>query len=245
MQQPRVICPTLHAEQLHEERVWSATRAVLKRAGLRWTVFVEPLHARLAGIDLSPQLAWLVEHGHEVAMHTHHHLLQGEPGHTVGFLKGQHLEDQDVWRCLEEDHAYLVERGHVPKGFVSGSWLVLDSIFEWLAANGFVYDCTLRTYWSSGPHSSLVPDSVHRSVERVGALVELPTTANLRQQLHAELRPSRALTVDTGSTRYDMFCLHDYDFVHWRKRAAVNVLGRSRWRSNSSTVSELLDQVAV
>jgi hypothetical protein len=81
-------------------------------------------------------------------------------------------------------------------------------------------------------------------VERYGSLVELPTTANLRRQLLAEFLPSRAGSIDAGSTRYEMFLLHDYDFVRSRKRAAVNVLG-FRWKNRSVTVSELVDRVTV
>ena len=128
------------------------------KSPLRWTIFVDPLMARIEGFDLRDQFSWFADRGHEIAMHTHHHLLQGEPGHTTGFLMGQPLDEGDIHRCLSENFEYLCERGHTPKGFLSGNWLVLGTTVEWLSATGFEYDSTLRTYSGPHPNSTLVAE---------------------------------------------------------------------------------------
>jgi peptidoglycan/xylan/chitin deacetylase (PgdA/CDA1 family) len=236
----RVVCATLHAEQLHDEDVWRLTRSTLSRSKLRWTVFVEPLTARIAGYEIAPILAWLAENGHEVAMHVHHHLLLGEPGRTTGFVRGKPLSRDDVERCLSECHDYLTKRGHDPVGFVSGSWLVLDPIFEWLSAHGFVYDSTLRTYASAGPYTKLVPNAPCLSVRSIGTLLEVPTTAPLRQQLRAELLPPRrSLRVDDFC--YDLYYMHDYDMLRGSKRAAALTLGFLQPRADIMTVGEFVE----
>jgi len=239
----RFVCPTMHAEHLHMEPVWSATRATLERSRLRWTMFVDPLLARIEGFDLAPVLAWIADHGHEVAMHTHHHKLVGEPGRTTGFVLGEQLSEADIHRCLQENFDYFVERGHVPKGFVSGSWLVLDAIYEWLAAHGFDYDSTLRTYAAAGPWSSFVDDAQCPTARRVKGLLEVPTTAPLTPQLKAMVRRSRRSVV-LGNLVYDLYYLHDYDLVRLHKRVAVHLLDRLAPESAAATVSELARGVA-
>jgi hypothetical protein len=227
----------MHAEQLHDERVWSLTRRILFKSELRWTVFVDPLLPRIARYDIAPILAWLAEHGHEVAMHVHHHALVGEKGHTTGFVRGETLSADDIRRCLSESHDYLTERGHHPIGFVSGSWLVLDPIFEWLSEHGFVYDSTLRTYANAGPYTDLVPNTRCSGVQPVARLLEVPTTATQRRQLRTELVPGRSPTVsDLG---YDLYYMHDYDMLRRGKRAAALALGLIQRRARLLTVGEL------
>ena len=233
----RVVCATMHAEQLHDERVWSLTRSTLVKSELRWTVFVDPLLPRIARFDIAPVLAWLAEHGHEVAMHVHQHTLVGETGHTTGFIRGQTLSDDDIRRCLSESHEYLTERGHHPVGFVSGSWLVLDPIFEWLSGHGFVYDCTLRTYANAGPYTDLVPNARCSGVQGIGTLLEVPTTATQRQQLRAEFLPRRSPAA--SGLGYDLYYMHDYDMLHRGKRAAARALGFLQRRARLMTVGEL------
>jgi len=238
----RVVCPTMHAEHLHLDDVWSATRDTLARSRLRWTIFVDPLQARIEGADLTPVLDWLADHGHEVAMHTHHHRLEGEPGHTTGFVMGQTLSDGDIARCLGENHQYLAERGHTPRGFVSGSWLVLDAIYQWLAGNGFVYDSTLRTYTGAGPHATLVADETCPGVRTVAGLVEVPTTAPIREQVRREVL-RRPAAVRVGDVAYDLYYLHDYDLVQWKKRGAVRLLDTLERRAGALTVGQLVDRI--
>ena len=228
----------MHAEHLHDENVWRLTRSTLSRSKLRWTVFVDPLHQRIAGHEIAPILAWLAENGHEVAMHVHQHLLLGEPGHTTGFVRGRPLSRDDIERCLSESHAYLTERGHNPVGFVSGTWLVLDPIFEWLSGHGFVYDSTLRTYASAGPYTELVPNAPCLGVHPIGTLLEVPTTAPLRQQLRAELLPPRR-SLHVGDLSYDLYYMHDYDMLRGAKRAAALTLGFLQRRADNMTVGEL------
>ena len=74
-------------------------------------------------------------------------------------------------------------------------------------------------------------------------MVELPTTATLRQQaVGGALRRRHGLAV--GTHRYDLFYLHDYDLLDRRRRAAlktVEVLTRGR---GFVAVSDLVDRVA-
>ncbi len=239
----RFVCPTMHAEHLHLEPVWAATRATLEKSRLRWTMFVDPLLPRIEGFDLAPVLTWIADHGHEVAMHTHHHKLVGDPGSTTGFVLGEQLSEADIHRCLQENFDYFVERGHEPKGFVSGSWLVLDEIYEWLAAHGFDYDSTLRTYAAAGPWSQFVDDVPCPTARRVNGLLELPTTAPITAQLKATiLRSQRSLAL--GDIVYDLYYLHDYDLVKAHKRMAVRLLDRLVPDSTAATVSELAQGVA-
>lgn len=239
----RFVCPTMHAEHLHLPAVWSATRATLDRSRLRWTIFVDSLLARIDGVDLAAALDWFADHGHEVAMHTHHHLLQGDPGHTTGFTMGERLSDDDVHRCLQENFDYLAERGHRPEGFVSGSWLVMDSIFEWLGDHGFAYDSTLRTYQAAGPWSNLVDDAPCPEVRRVNGLLEVPTTAPLTTQLRAAIsRTSRSVAL--GEVSYDLYYVHDYELTKAHKRMAVGVLDRMAPRASAATVGDLAQRMA-
>jgi hypothetical protein len=187
-------------------------------------------------------LAWFAENGHEVAMHTHHHLLTGPPGRTTGYVKGRTLTDRDVHRCLRESFEYLRERGHTPQGFVSGSWLVLDSIFAWLSDNAFRYDSTLRTYANAGPYATIVPDASCPGSRRLGSLLEVPTTATLRRQLDAELLRRRC-GVEVGDITYDLYYLHDFDFLQYRARAAVSAIARRQRNAERLTVGELVDRI--
>jgi predicted deacetylase len=234
----------MHAEHLHIPEVWAATRATLMNSPLRWTIFVDPLLARIEGTDLQEPLSWLADNGHEVAMHTHHHLLQGEAGHTTGFLLGQPLDDSDIRRCLQENFDYLSERGHTPKGFVSGSWLVLDPILEWLGSHEIDYDSTLRTYAAANPDSSLTPNVPRSSVSRLGDLMEIPTTASLKQQLQADLSLRRR-SVDVANLSYDLYYLHDSDLVQAKKRVAVRALGMLQHFAQSLTVHDLAERIGL
>jgi hypothetical protein len=238
----RVVCPTMHAEHLHLAAVWAATRATLLKSPLHWTIFVDPLLARIAGIDLREQLDWFADRGHEIAMHTHHHLLTGEVGHTTGFVFGQPLTEQDIQRCLSENFDYLSERGHTPKGFLSGNWLVLGTTVEWLGSNGFEYDSTLRTYQPAHLNSTLVPNEPRAGVSRLGDLTEIPTTASLKQQLKADLSMRRR-SVHVSDLRYDLYYLHDYDLGSAKKRAAVNALGQLQRFTPSFTVHQLAERI--
>ena len=192
----RVVCPTLHAEALHDDRVWELVRKTLARSEMRWTLFVEPLRARIDQIDIGPRLAWLAGEGHEIGMHTHHYRLLGPPGATTGFDKTiDGVSHDELVRGLRECWEYLVERGHRPHGFVAGGWLTLEPVFAWLAAHGFDYDCSLRTYAPTRAGSTWSPGVTSSAAARIGALVEIPTTTTL-----GTLRTAEAATpgVDSG-----------------------------------------------
>ena len=175
-------------------------------------------------------------------MHTHHHLLQGDTRPHDRFLMGQPLDEGDIHRCLSENFEYLCERGHTPKGFLSGNWLVLGTTVEWLSATGFEYDSTLRTYSGAHPNSTLVPNEPRATVSHLGDLVEIPTTSSLKQQVQADLT-FRRRSVDVEDLSYELYYLHDYDLVAAKKRAAVRGLGTLQRFAQNLTVHQLLERI--
>ena len=212
----------MHAERLDDDRVWALVQAALARRPWRWTIFVESLHARISGVELAARLDWLADQGHEIAQHTHHYVLEGEPGHPTGFSKGAEPTEAVIRACMEGGLTYLQDRGHRPIGFVSGAWRARDSVFAWLAANGFVYDSTLRTYRDLQDPSSLLAGAVS-PVRSFGGVVEIPTTASLRDELRARTfgagHPARA-----EDMTYELFYLHDYDLLRGRIRLGLRAL---------------------
>jgi hypothetical protein len=235
----RYLCPTLHAEQLEHEQVWALVQELLVASGWRWTLFVEPLGARIAGIDLTPQLQWLVDNGHEIALHIHYRALHGDPGQPTGYHKGGEVGVGDVHRCLEEGFDYVCARAPQPVGFVAGAWNIVDAAYSWLEVNGFQYDSSRRTYHAAGPGSRLVPDEVCSTTGRIGSLVEVPTTASLSQQLRRGLRPVRTPAVKSA-VEYDLFYLHDYDLFRRRPRVAARAVLSLLRHARSLPVRELV-----
>jgi len=66
-------------------------------------------------------------------------------------------------------------------------------------------------------------------------VLEVPTTASLRQQAWAELR-GRAPVPAAG---YDLFYLHDYDLMRARTRLAAAALLLTSTRARWTTAGEL------
>ena len=238
----------MHAERLHDPDVWRRVVRTLTASRMPWTVFVEPLDARIRGIDLRPQLDWFGEHGHEVALHVHHRPLHGAAGHTTGYAKRMTREPALVHRCMDEAAEYLAAAGHAPAGFVSGTWMLLESVFRWLADHGIRYDCTMRTYPHSEsrdadePDDPIGPPTATRApgIMQLCGVLEVPTTASLRQQTRAEL-PGRT-SHEARRRDYDLFYLHDYDLLDARKRLAVRIIGRRR-AEHATTVRALIDSL--
>lgn len=241
-----VMTATMHAERLHDDAVWQRVRQLLedwnRRRDRRWTLFVEPLRARVAGVDLKPRLDWLRDNGHEIAMHTHFYRLS-PPGEPLTFHKEAALDPASLQRCLDEDLAYLADAGHSPAGFVAGSWTVLDFVPEWLASHEFRYDCTRRSYALTYPNPLAEAGSDHTSVERRGGLTFLPTTASASMLAKRRLRGRRCV-ISTGSGRYEMFYLHDYDLVRPRPRLAVGIIERLTRASEFLTADELIRTIS-
>ena len=192
----RVVCPTMHAEHLHLDAGVGSDPCDPDEVAAA----LDHLHRSVAGtnrgIRSARPIAWFADHGHEIAMHTHHHLLQGEPGHTTGFLMGQPLDDSDIHRCLQRELRLPRRAWTQAEGFVSGNWLVLDQ-----SSNG----CRRRAS-STTPRFAPIrariptrpsPNEPRATVSRLGDLVEIPTTSTLKQQLQADLT-FRRRSVDVG-----------------------------------------------
>jgi peptidoglycan/xylan/chitin deacetylase (PgdA/CDA1 family) len=239
---PRRVCATMHAERLHEDHVWARVQAALHHEHMPWTVFVESLGARIAHFDLGPRLRWLADHGHEIEMHTHHRRLIGPAGAPSGFVKQSSTAEADVRRCMDEGLEYLNDLGFQPVGFAAGSWLVLGSTFEWLREHGFAWDVSLRTYQVPRMGSDVEVDRPCPGPRTLRGVLEVPTTATLKQHVKARVVP-RGRGRSVAGPPYDLFYLHDYDLLSTTKLRAVDVLGLLQRRSENLTVRELIERL--
>ncbi len=244
----RSICAiSLHTERLHEGAVWSRMIGLLDwlaERDCRATLFVEPLRARVLHIDLAPKLDRIAQGGHEVGMHTHFYELAGDPGHTTGFRKPSLFTEDNVRRCLAEDHDYLVATGHTPRGFVAGGWAIVDTTFRWLARRGFTYDSSYRTFPLRYPNPQAASGCGRTQPDRIDGLLELPTTAPLTAALTNRLVPWRRSSPVTGPISYEHVYLHDFDLLDLRKGAALRALLFLLRNSEHLTMGELAGLVS-
>jgi peptidoglycan/xylan/chitin deacetylase (PgdA/CDA1 family) len=229
-------------EQLQHDVVWTVLRQALEyleRAGGRATAFVSTTQARQAEYDLSERLQWLVDHGHEVAMHTHFRSSL-QPSEVVGVV--QTPTDADVAACLAADYGYLVDHGHVPRGFCAGSWSIFPAAGAWLRRHDFRYDCSFRTYALGYEHPPAAAGDSHVATSHVNGLVQIPTTATLRTMIsNAATRRYPFLPYEGG--KYTLFYAHDWDLLVRRRALAWRLLA---WRLQGSrfvTVSELASEI--
>jgi peptidoglycan/xylan/chitin deacetylase (PgdA/CDA1 family) len=208
---------TLHAEKLHRDDVWAVVERLAQRAadrGARLTFFVHPFWALAAGVDVTMRVVRLAELGHEIGQHTHYY--DARTGRVPDHKAGD-LDPGNVVRRLEEDRAALERAGVRPQGFVSGAWAFPEGLAEALAAHGFVYDCSLRTYAPPSNASGMTPAAAPHFLR--DGLLEVPTTAPLRRAIG--LRPGSARL---GDLAYRLVYCHDDDLLDPRKRAALGWL---------------------
>jgi len=206
----RLHCFVFHAERLNRDPVWERTVRILdelEAAGGRGTMFVHPYEAIQAGFDLSSRISELLERGHEIAQHTHFYAPK-DPGDT-----GKPPSDtspENVRRCLDRDRTELIRCGAHPRGFTSGQWAIDDTASAWLAENGFLYDCSYRSFDLRYENPAAARGGALLPV-LAGPVVRLPTTVTLRDAA-AGLR-RRPGVVKLGDLRYELVYAHDYDLV--------------------------------
>lgn len=225
-------CLVLHAERLHEDQVWAATRRTLtgvRRRGGRMTLFVSPFWALVHGQSIAARLGYIASQGHEIAQHTHFYDWDGQ--RPDRYRKRTDLSDDNVLRCLTRDHRLLVDAGFRPQGFVSGAWERRAVVARWLAETGFVYDCSVRSYLPNPmePDDALAP-----------GVTSVPTTHSLRRAI-ADMTDGRLDAATVGCLRYSLCYSHDYDLTAPGRRIAAAVLARWAQRlGGATTVGEVV-----
>ena len=238
------VCVTLHAEKLHTDAVWrQVVRSLdaVERGGHRCTLFVEPVRARILGVDLTARLAEVAGRGHEIGMHTHFYELTGPNGSTTGFVKKSLLTTQNIRRCLEEDLDCLLAAGQRPVGFVAGAWMFRESVFEWLGEHDFRYDCTSRAFRLRHENPDARAGDDHDSASWIGSVLEIPTTTPL-STVPRRLAPF-APRLAIAPVDYIMVYLHDYDLLDTRKRAVFALTARMLRGRDTTTACELAARV--
>ena len=232
----RAIC--LHAERLHDERVWRRTLEALDeldRRGLKMTFLVYPMRSVAAGRDVRERVKEIAARGHEVGQHTHFY----SGAATERPHKRTDLSDRNVRECIRRDRAWLAECGVEPEGFCGGNFMMTDAAFEALAEVGFTYDCSARMTWERDNYEAPHPWGDRAEVRRFEgrALVLLPNTEYLTlPQLLDPRRRNRATPLSNG-TSYQLVMNHDYDLLNWK--VWYGFLGQLRRKAETRTAAEL------
>lgn len=235
----RALC--LHAELLHDDRVWRRLQAALDeldRRGKKITFLVYPLRAVAAGKDIRGRVRELAERGHEVGQHTHFYAGQV----TERPFKRSDLSDRNVRDCIARDRRWLEECVARPAGFCAGNFMMTDAAFEVLAELGFVYDCSARLPWERNNFEAPHPWLEGAEVRRFGTrpLVLLPNTEylTLPQFLHPRRRHRKARLAGADDS-YQLIMNHDYDLLHWK--VWYGFLGQLRRKQELKTVGQLAE----
>jgi peptidoglycan/xylan/chitin deacetylase (PgdA/CDA1 family) len=232
----RAIC--LHAERLHEERVWRRTREALDaldRRGVKATFLVYPMRALAAGRDVRERVRELAGRGHEVGQHTHFYTGSA----TERPHKRTDLSDRNVRECIARDRAWLADCGVEPEGFCGGNFMMTEAAFEALAESGFVYDCSARMTWEREDFETPHPWSDRAEVRRFGgrALVLLPNTEYMTLPQLLDPRRRNRVTKLSDGTSYQLVMNHDYDLLDWK--VWYGFLGHLRRAGGTRTAAEL------
>src|SRR3954453_5146345 len=117
----RALC--LHAELLHDDRVWQRIQVALDqldKRNLKITFLVYPLRSIGARQDIRSRVRHLAERGHEVGQHTHFYV--GDV--TERPHKQTDLSDKNVRACIERDYLWLKECDIEPRGFCGGNFMM-------------------------------------------------------------------------------------------------------------------------
>ena len=226
-------CVSLHAERLERDDVWHRTDAFLhrlERRGGRATVFVHPRSAIAAGVELRSKIGVLLDRGHEIGQHTHFYADDG----AVGKPQTTDLSPENVRRCLDRDHRYLIDAGVDPRGFVAGAWAIVDEVTPWLRDHDFTYDASVRAFPLSYESGDASRGDGWTAAEIEHGIVRLPTTAPVSRAVRG--RAPRARVADT---EYELLYLHDYDLMRARTRLAAAALLLTSTRARWTTAGEL------
>lgn len=216
-----ILSLAFHAERLELDNVWSAVVDFLEKwnaRGLGSTFFVHTLRARMAGKDIRPRLQWLVEHGVEIAQHTHFY--DFFEANQFGVRKTTSLDPATVTHALTQDHEYLCSAGFDPSGFVAGGWALSPAATPWLVRAGFRYDCSLRSFDLPYLPKRDEHFGYFTGVRCDSGLLRIPTTSDLTNHFRRLFRTS--LIVEGFA--YDIVYLHDTDLLDRRKRALLYAL---------------------
>jgi hypothetical protein len=204
----------VHAEALHDDRVWRRLRAILTlmtRRGSRATFFVYPFRAVVAGKDISDRVRRLAALGHEIGQHTHFYA-----GTAIASPeKRNDLSDDNVRACIKRDFEWLRRVTGAPNGFTAGAWLAPDSLYAVLIELGFAYDCSARVpalCRGARPASTLWLEQTQVRKSPAGSVKILPTTHTLGDGL---LRRRRETCLLSSGEGYQLAYLHDYDLLRW------------------------------
>jgi len=239
---PAFVCPTLHVERLYDDGIWPTLRRALERLerhGGRATLFISTRRARQSERDLGDRLQWLADHGHEVAQHTHFH--RSSPPDSRPDAPAPPSAD-DIVASLDGDYDYLVEHGHVPRGFCAGTWSIYPAAAAWLRRREFRYDCSFRSYALDYDNPSAVAGDSHAGTALVDGVLQIPTTASLGVMAR-RIATRRYPSVPFGGSSYALFYLHDWDLRVRRKEVAWHVLARRLGGSAVVPVQEVAHAV--
>jgi peptidoglycan/xylan/chitin deacetylase (PgdA/CDA1 family) len=231
----RALC--LHAELLHDDRVWRRVQTALDeldKRNAKLTFLVYPLRAVAAGADIRDRVKELAARGHEVGQHTHFYVGQA----TERPHKRSDLSDRNIRDCIQRDYAWLNECGIQPKGFCGGNFLMTETAFETLAQLDFTYDCSARLPWERNNFELPYPWLERANVRKFGGrkLVLLPNTdyLTLPQMIDPRRRNRHAALADD---QYQLIMNHDYDLLRWK--VWYGFLAQLRGRHQTKTVSQL------
>jgi hypothetical protein len=234
----------MHAEELQRDDVWRAVSrfaAAFERRGMRLTVFVHPFRAIRTRFDLASRLGELRDRGHEIGQHTHYYAAFVES--AQGTRKETRLDVETIRACLDRDHAYLLEAGAAPSGYVSGGWAIHDEIYAWLRERRFAYDCSYRTFTLPYANPAATAGDAAAGPFRIDGIVEVPTTDPMGGWLRrgGSLRRPPA----TPARAYRLVYLHDTDLIGAVKGRIVSSLAPALARgSRSVTGAELASIVS-
>jgi hypothetical protein len=192
----------------------------------------------LYACDVGNRLGWIADRGHEIAMHTHFRRRDQLDAKSVPDGSAC-ITDEDIVASLEADYAYLVDRGHRPRGFCAGGWAIHPAATEWLRTQDFHFDCSFRSFALGYDSAPAVAGSSHRGLSVVNGVLQVPTTATLKAMLLSPTaRACPSLSFDGGI--YTLFYLHDWDLLTRRRDVAFRLLTRRMRRWSVVPVRDLV-----
>lgn len=207
----------IHTERLHDDRVWRHAAALADRLharGLSAVWFsINPACAAYRAHGYSEgrwteRLRYLALRGQRIEQHTHFY------ANTKGIydLTPKHMAER-----LCEDRAWLERRGHRVSGFVSGAWIMNETLMGLLHDHGYAYDCTARAFplpYLAGRGNELILFEARM----FGRVREIPTTHALKDFWRKRTAP------------YMLVYLHDYDLLRFSFRMILRVFSMGRGR---------------